>query len=644
MSQNLREQIRLLDEAIAAASNVRIPPGATPVADPCEEQWGLTAIEGLRMADYKYLPQPGEQVGGAYNGLASNGYLEEPPAELNFCVPQDIASSVRAVEACWLFKRGWVVEGVTEFLWMKPDHQEHWERASQEELQEEIHRLGLGSSGDTHIARYIFELRRYGRILFPGERFRALDFGDNWAPGLGPQQRSILQEALEQMEGERWELNRKWLGLDNGDNDEDYIIEAPAWQDSTEAPAPSQRVLRSMMRPNPAPAPLPRSSSSSPAIPSPPVSRLPSPVDFEYEPLSTSPLRSPSPHPQETMGGQVQSRLIRTATGDSGSSPTPASAEEVEASATTRTKRPQKSCRKEPVAAPAQTEQNATRTKPGRAYKRLSAYGEAKKKANKGSKVSAQTAVKAPRKRLAQPTEQRRATAGKRLAQPKASKKVTGKRPISEVEDEEYESQAGPSAVSKTAGKTIDRPTKRPRVGGKTEETMAKIAELATISRANERAANPPASRNVWRPENHRIVVNSAWTCDWVNDEGTVCGFATNTKLEGQDHLFSHHVPEKKKMTRGQMFTCSMGVCNHTHRAIDAPKVSGHFDKSDKLKSHIRAIMDVREYGCPWEDYGCTHRSNRCTDITFHRKKCSFRPETKEEQDAAILAKGYKVL
>ncbi|KAK6540531.1 hypothetical protein TWF694_009322 [Orbilia ellipsospora] len=727
MSKSLKEQIRLLDEAIAAAGVVQVPSEATAVEEPGWEKWGLDMVDLFRLANYEDLPQPGEEQGNRFGGLVSVDFLEEPDWELEFYLPQDMGRPVTAPQAAWLFERGWVVEAQEEFLWVKPDHQDNWQNASQDELLEEIDRLGLASSSDKYIARYIFELQRYGRILFKGERHRAIRYGDDYMHGLRDEEVQTLRDARRILKRAKNKLCTKRMGLDfvdGDDNDDDYIIETPARQASTAAPAQSQRVLRSMVDPKPVAAPVPQSPASS-SLSS--VQSVESSSGSQYDLLSKGPGRLPSPLPQERMVGQAYSRLKSAAIGGSKADAAPAEAAEVEvaatthvgplqkssrktpataveaeahtatnikkprkscrkepakpedlatkqinnpqrssrkvpisavdvkAPATTQTKSLQKSCRKGPVAAPAQAEHKTTRAQSDRASKRPAAPAETKEKVvkalgkklvEKKGKADPKTSVqakKAPRKRLAPPKGQKEATE-KRPAKPKAPKKVTGKRAISEVEDDEYEPEAGPSAATQTAGKTTAHPSKRPRIGGKTEETMAKIAEIAAATRANERAANPPASRNVWKPENHTAAVNSSWTCDWVDDEGAVCGLTTDTKLDGQNHLFSHHVPEKKKMGPGQMFTCSMGACNHTHRATDAPKISGHFDKSDKLKSHIRAIMDVREYGCPWEDYGCMHRSNRCTDITFHRKKCSFRPETKEQQDAAILAKGYKVL
>ncbi|KAF3938604.1 hypothetical protein ABW19_dt0201254 [Dactylella cylindrospora] len=198
----------------------------------------------------------------------------------------------------------------------------------------------------------------------------------------------------------------------------------------------------------------------------------------------------------------------------------------------------------------------------------------------------------------------------------------------------------------------LDGESHHPTTGGKKPELIQAYHEKRKRQerrRASDKTENQASRRSIFDSDTHAAALEVEWVCDWIEnldevkkiykeqeergiqnkpieeDEDVIlCGRTFKTKAKGQRHVLDDHVPEKRHID-GQFFTCQMGICKHSFKSEDKSSVSGNFDKNDKLKSHIRAVLDVREYGCK---YGpeCTHRTNRKTDITQHQKRCRYNP------------------
>ncbi|KAK6524384.1 hypothetical protein TWF281_011292 [Arthrobotrys megalospora] len=149
-----------------------------------------------------------------------------------------------------------------------------------------------------------------------------------------------------------------------------------------------------------------------------------------------------------------------------------------------------------------------------------------------------------------------------------------------------------------------------------TEEAVAPVVEAqATAAQAVVAAGPGPES------------------CGWGENNGNVCSSVFSTKLELQNHVLSAHVPTKKGLPEGQSdWRCRFGRCSHSYNVSEARKSSGVFDKCDTMKSHIRYVLDAREYGCRYEADGCTYRANRLNDVNTHAPKCKFKPKGQTEE------------
>ncbi|KAK6506536.1 hypothetical protein TWF506_011442 [Arthrobotrys conoides] len=146
-----------------------------------------------------------------------------------------------------------------------------------------------------------------------------------------------------------------------------------------------------------------------------------------------------------------------------------------------------------------------------------------------------------------------------------------------------------------------------------------KRARKAAISRA-------PATETV-----ASALVNGATaeaeSCGWTNADGSVCGSVFPNKLDLQRHVLSSHVPARSDLPQGQTsWLCRFGRCQHTYVAEETQKVSGIFPKADTLSSHIRFLLDAREFACRYSAGGCQKRWNRLNDMNIHASRCKFNP------------------
>ncbi|KAK6511115.1 hypothetical protein TWF481_000037 [Arthrobotrys musiformis] len=125
--------------------------------------------------------------------------------------------------------------------------------------------------------------------------------------------------------------------------------------------------------------------------------------------------------------------------------------------------------------------------------------------------------------------------------------------------------------------------------------------------------------------------------CGWRETDGSVCGGVFSTKLELQNHVLNSHVPKRGDLPEGQTnWLCHFGRCAHSNVGTDRPSLSGIFGKADSMSSHIRFLLDAREFECRFSAAGCRKRWNRLNDMNTHAKKCKFNPspKTKETQSA----------
>ncbi|KAF3315898.1 hypothetical protein TWF173_003094 [Orbilia oligospora] len=165
------------------------------------------------------------------------------------------------------------------------------------------------------------------------------------------------------------------------------------------------------------------------------------------------------------------------------------------------------------------------------------------------------------------------------------------------------------------------------------EATMEGAGEepqpLAAVPERRKRARKAATSRALATETVAPALVDEASAepenCGWTETDGSVCGSVFPNKLDLQRHVLSSHVPARRDLPQGQTnWLCRFGRCQHTYVAEETQKVSGIFPKADTLSSHIRVLLDVREFECTFSAEGCRKRWNRLNDMNTHASRCKF--------------------
>ncbi|KAK6345821.1 hypothetical protein TWF730_010164 [Orbilia blumenaviensis] len=190
-------------------------------------------------------------------------------------------------------------------------------------------------------------------------------------------------------------------------------------------------------------------------------------------------------------------------------------------------------------------------------------------------------------------------------------------------------------------------PRKAPMKGQKRErepDTEVPERRKRTRKAATEPAEAPEAQ--VVAPAAAPAAVPDAGqeSCGWRENDGSVCGSVFSNRTDLQNHVLGSHVPARNGLPQGQSnWLCRFGRCAHTYDT--SRKESGVYGKADTLKSHIRFLLDVREFECRFKDLGCPKRWNRLNDMNTHAKRCKFNPEAvrkKKPESGTKKARGGK--
>ncbi|KAK6331581.1 hypothetical protein TWF718_002130 [Orbilia javanica] len=183
---------------------------------------------------------------------------------------------------------------------------------------------------------------------------------------------------------------------------------------------------------------------------------------------------------------------------------------------------------------------------------------------------------------------------------------------------------------------------------GLKEEPQSTVAAPERRKRARKAATGPAPAKKAAAVEAKatpapadEASAGELESCGWREVDGSVCGSVFSSKLELQRHVLISHVPMKSGLPQGQAnWLCRFGRCEHSYVDEEPRKESGIFTKADTLKSHIRYLLDVKEFACRFSAEGCRKRCNRLNDMNTHAGRCKFNPSPKEKTGA--VAKGRK--